>query len=405
MMNNDTLSIILAMAIAILIFLVMILVFVYVFINSKEKRAKTNKNLANKESESNVATKSYNKQSIFKFMNFDKVEDNMIIQKKGKRFLMVVECQGINFDLMSGVEKNSVEQGFLQFLNTLRYTIQIYVQTKTVNLSSSINTYKQRVEVVHSQLIQKQNEYNQKVRSEKFDQSELIKEKYNLVRLKNLYEYGIDIVSNTEKMSLNKNILSKFYYIIIPYYLDETESINYGRNEIENLAFSELYTKAQSIINSLSVCGIKGKILDSEQIMELIYTAYNRDQSEALSLQKALSAGYDELYSTAPDVLDKRMKELDLKIEEKAVNKANDAVQSVFEENAKQQIVKEREKKLEELINQKAEELILQNKKSIGEDVAQKAINKISKKKTEEKEVEKDGKKTSGSRTRRVTKS
>ena len=48
---------------------------------------------------------------------FEKVEDNMIIQKKGK-YLMVLECQGINYDLMSEMEMASVEQGFIEFLNT-----------------------------------------------------------------------------------------------------------------------------------------------------------------------------------------------------------------------------------------------------------------------------------------------
>lgn len=38
-------------------------------------------------------------------MEFDKIEDNMIVQKNGKRYLMVVECQGINYDLMSRMEK------------------------------------------------------------------------------------------------------------------------------------------------------------------------------------------------------------------------------------------------------------------------------------------------------------
>ena len=102
----------------------------------------------------------YNKQSIFKFMEFDKIEDNMIIQKDGKRFLMVIECQGINYDLMSGLEKNSVEQGFLQFLNTLRYPIQIYVQTRTVNLSSSIDKYKERVDAASKELVNKQMQDN-----------------------------------------------------------------------------------------------------------------------------------------------------------------------------------------------------------------------------------------------------
>ena len=57
---------------------------------------------------------------------------------------MVLECQGVNYDLMSEMERTSVEQGFIEFLNTLRTEIQIYVQTRTVNLSNSIHTYKDK---------------------------------------------------------------------------------------------------------------------------------------------------------------------------------------------------------------------------------------------------------------------
>ena len=88
------------------------------------------------------------------------------------------------------------------------------------------------------------------------------------------------------------------------------------------MAFSELYTKAQTIINALSVCGINGKILDSMKLTELLYVAYNRDESEELDLQKHLNAGYEDLYSTAPDVFDKRMKELDIKIERRSIEKS-----------------------------------------------------------------------------------
>lgn len=401
-MSNDALKTILIMALAILVFLVIILIVVWISLNQKEKRATTKKenNDTPEENQNKEVAKSYSKQSIFKFMNFDKVEDNMIIQKTGKRYLMVIECQGINYDLMSGLEKNSVEQGFLQFLNTLRHTIQIYVQTRTVNLTSSIETYKERVNNIHYELTEKQNQYNQKVRSGEYDQKELERERFDLIRKKNLYEYGIDIVSNTEKMSLNKNILSKYYYIIIPYYADELESNSYDKSEVENIAFSELYTKAQGIINSLAVCGVKGKILDSFELMELLYTAYNRDESEAFGLKRALNAGYEELYSTAPDVLDKRMKELDAKIEEEAIAKANDVIFNVLEENSKKKKVKTKEQQLDELIDKMAMELIEENKKSIGEDVAEEAIKKIS-----EEGGKGDGEKAKTTRKRKVAKS
>ena len=410
-MNNNQMINLLTIVLGIMISILVILsiIFIVLKIKSSKPKEKSPKRKVEVKSQSNIP-QSYNKQSIFKFMEFDKIEDNMIVQKDGKRFLMVIECQGINYDLMSGLEKNSVEQGFLQFLNTLRYPIQIYVQTRTVNLSSSINTYKEKIDNISKQFANKQMEYNQKVRSGQYSSMELDKEKYELIRQRNLYEYGVDIVNNTERMSLNKNILSKHYYVIIPYYPEEASNNNFSKDEISNIAFSELYTKAQSIISSLSVCGINSKILDSTEISELLYVAYNRDESETFNLQRALNAGYEDLYSTAPDVLDKRMKELDLKIEEDAIKKANEIIFNVIEENEKQKEIKQKEEELDDLIDEFTKILINDNKRTIGNDIAEQAIEKIEKdsekknKETKEKGGEEDGKKTKTTR-RRTTKS
>ena len=411
-MNNNQMIDLLTILLGIMVGILVILCIIFIVLKVKSSKPKTKKGKvekgAAKKTTVNNIPKSYNKQSIFKFMEFDNIDDNMIVQKDGKRFLMVIECQGINYDLMSGLEKNSVEQGFLQFLNTLRYPIQIYVQTRTVNLTNSINTYKDKIEEISKQYLNKQIEYNQKVRSGQYSEKELQMEKYELIRQRNLYEYGIDIVNNTERMSLNKNILSKHYYIIIPYYPEETSNSSFDKEEIANLAFSELYTKAQSIISSLAVCGINSKILDSTELIELLYVAYNRDESEVLNLRRALNAGYEDLYSTAPDVFERRIKELDLKIEEEALKKANEAVFSAIEENEKQKQAKNKEKEMDKLIDEFAKILIEDNKKAIGEDVKNIAIEKIdkqSKERTKEEGGEENEQKTKTTRRRKTTKS
>lgn len=397
-MNNNDLINILSIVLIFMIVVLVILCFVFIIIKIKTSKIK-GKNLKKdkqKENEKNEnkknidIAKTYNKKSIFNFIDFDKIEDNMIIQDDEKRFLMIIECQGINYDLMSGLEKNSVEQGFLQLLNTLRYPIQIYVQTRTVNLSNSVNSYKQRVNDIKNELNNKQIDYNQKMHSGQYTSDELNKEKYEIVRQKNLYEYGVDIINNTEKMSLNRNILSKKYYIIISYYSEEVGNSNFDKEEIRNLAFSELYTKSQSIISSLSVCGINGKVLNSIELAELLYVAYNRDESEIYDLRKSLNSGYEDLYSTAPNVLDKRMKELDLKIEEEAIKIANEEIGNVIEENEKQRQVKEKEKNLDNLIDIMAETIIENNSDFIGNDVANKAKKRVNKRKKKTGEEGKD---------------
>lgn len=412
-MNNNQLIDLLTVLLGIMIGILVILCFVFFILKIKANRENNNKKdkitkKNNEVKEKTITPQTYNKESIFKFMEFDKIQDNMIVQKNGRRFLMVIECQGVNYDLMSGLEKNSVEQGFLQFLNTLRYPIQIYVQTRTVNLGGSIQTYKSRVDDISRQLANKQMEYNQKLRSGQYTEQQLQKEKYEVVRLRNLYEYSVDIVNNTERMSLNKNILSKHYYVVIPYFSEEASDSDYSQDEINNLAFSELYTKAQAIINSLSVCDIKCKVLDSIELAELLYVAYNRDESELMDLKRTLNSGYEDLYSTAPDVFEKRIKELDLKAEEESIKKANEIVIETIEESQKEKRAKRKEAELDKLIDQMAMALIEENKKSLGEDVAEKAVEKIKrgrKKKTEEKGGEDNGKETEKTTTRRTRKS
>lgn len=384
-MNDNEITGLLTNVLIFMIGILSVLVIIYIVLRLKmstKKEAKVNKVEKSKSAIDNVTV--YNKQSIFSFMDFDKVEDNMIIRKKGNKFLMIIECQGINYDLMSGMEKNGVEQGFIQFLNTLRYPIQIYVQTRTVNLEGSIISYKARVKEIQGRLLKKQMEYN-KLEGLGVIGKELDNAKLELTREKNLYEYGIDIINNTERMSLNRNILRKHYYVIISYTPEEMNNSNYSKDEIKNIAFSDLYTRAQSIINALGVCGINGKILDSNGLAELLYIAYNRDDSEVYNLEKALNSVYDEMYSTAPDVFEKRIKEINIRIKEEAQKKANEVIIQAAEESEKERRAKQKEAEMEDLINQMANLIIEENESLVGSELAEKAKEKLSKQRRKKK--------------------
>ena len=395
----------LSILLIVLVFVIIVLAFIYLKMsmdekNGVEKKSKNNKSL--EENKSNKTTQSYTKQSIFDFMEFDKIEDNMIIQKHGKRYLMAIECQGINYDLMSGVEKNSIESGFIQFLNTLRYPIQIYTQTRTINLENSVQNYRKRLEDIENSLKNKENKYKQMQQSGRYTEKELNKQHMEIVKEKNLYDYGKDIIFNTERMSLNRNVLRKQYYVIVSYYASEAGNDLLGDDEIKNLAFSELYTRCQSIIRTLSACEISGNILDSYELVDMLYNAYNRDEAEVYGLEKALRAGYDELYTTAQDVLDKRMETLDEVIEKKALDQATLAVEEARSEKEKQ--VQKKEMSIEELAAEMAEMIIRENESYLGADITEEAVKKVKKASTKEKGGSKDGVKEEVKRTRRTTK-
>ena len=327
-------------------------------------------------------TQKTNRQSIFNFMEFDTIKDNMIIQKNASRYLMIVQCQGINYDLMSGIEKTGVEEGFVQFLNTLRFPIQIYIQTRSINLESSLTGYREKVKEVETKLRNMQMRYSQMRESGEYSEEQLKRAFYEVTKQTNLYEYGKSVLQDTEKMSLNKNILSKQYYIILPYLASEAAGDDLDKKEIEGIAFSELYTRAQSLINSISICGVRGKILKSTELVELLYMAYNRDEAETFGLDKAVKAGYDEMYSTAPDVLNKKMKELDKIIEERALKLANEKVDEAKSELEKQ--IEEKEYGMDDLISKMAKIIIEENEQYIGKKVKDKAIDKVEQENTKE---------------------
>lgn len=383
-MTNNELANVLIIVLGVMITFLIVLIgvfFIIKFTSNKKERSAENNGEKIEKGKTKIQ-QSYSIQSIFNFMEFDKIEDNMIVQKDGKRYLMVVNCQGINFDLMSAVEKNSVEQGFLQYLNTLRGPIQIYIQTRTVNLTNSINTYKERVNNLKNNLSQKEFEYNQKVRSGKFDNRQLDAQRFEVIKARNLYEYGTDIVNNTQRMSLNRNILTKQYYIVLSYFPEEANNSIYSKEEISGIAFSELYTRAQSTISLLSVCGINGKILDSNELAELLYTAYNRDEAEVYDLNKAISSGYDSLYTTSQDVLEKKMEELDKQIEQDAINRANEAVAEVRQEREIERQLREKQQEYDDIVSAMANLIIEDNEEALGEEVAEGAKQKIAEKKT-----------------------
>ena len=401
-MTNDmttVLTIVLSVMILILVVLVISYIAIVVSKKRKEKEEKEEKIINDKPKSSNTdkkllkAVKQYTEKPIDDFMEFDTVIDNMIQEDNGKKYVMVIKCQGINYDLMSNIEKTSVEQGFIEFLNTLRHPIQIYIQTQKVDLTKSIDTYKERLSNIQDEYVKQRMRYNRMLESRTYGKEELENVWYELTKQSNLLEYGRDVVNNTERMSLNSNVLRKDYYIIIPYYTAELGNNNYDQSEIRSIAFSELYTKAQSIIRALLSCNVNAKVLNSEELMDLLYVVYNREDSDIFGIEKAHAAGYDEMYTTAPDVLDKKMEELDKEIERQAIMLADKKLQEVKSE--KELEVEEKELNIQELAREMAKAILANNQAVLGKKDTEKAIEKI-----DEEGGEKDVKKKKTTRVR-----
>ena len=375
-MEDNQIANLLMIILGVFAFILVVLVIIYIMLIVKNKKREKNiSNVNGKENESEKNSKKTKNSmvetvQVEEFMEFDRIEDNMIIQKDKFKYIMIIECQGVNYDLMSGIEKNGVEEGFVQFLNTLKHPVQLYIQTRTINLEGSLTTYRSKVNKIKEELYRREQEYQMIMADDKATTEMKQKALFALTRQRNLYEYGTDIIRDTEQMSKNSNILNKKYYIVIPYYVSELGDEEFNDYEIKNIAFSELYTRSQAIIRALSSCSVNGKILSSKELVELLYIAYNRDQEEIYSLENALASQYDKLYVTGEDVYKKRIRELDNQIEREAIEKAK------------------------KNINEMAKIILDGNRNYIDEEIIDKAIENIDNETKEKEESNEKEKKT-----------
>ena len=205
--------------------------------------------------------------------------------------------------------------------------------------------------------------------------------KFELVRKQNVLEYSADIADYITRLSTNRNVLQQKTYVVVSYYASEIEKKETSsKEEIDSLCFSELYTRTQTILRSLGSAGVIGKILDSEELSELLYVAYNRDESEIMRLSRALDAEYDALYSTGRDVIKKRQEVIDEMIEKNAVDLAADSITLADEKIRNKEKIKQKALDIiDEYKNQMSDELYENTKEVIINDEVEEQKNSSSK--------------------------
>lgn len=369
-----------------LVFIILILIGVYAWIvyTSKNKKESKKEELTEEEKNKKYTSTGLPKESIYSFMEFDDIRDNMIVRKNGQQYVMAIACQGINYDLMSEEEKMSVEEGFVQFLNTLKFPIQLYVQTRTLNLRDIIEQYRNKVETLQNEVDRL--DINLKDAQRRGDQEEITDLSFRKRRKENILEYGTDITEYVARLSTNQNVLQQKTYVIVSYYTAEAGSLGtYSKEEIDNICFSELYTRCQAVIRSLATSEVIGRVLDSEELAELLYVAYDRESSEIMQLSKALDAQYDALYASGKDVLQKRQEALDEELTAQAVELATESIieanKAILRKQQEESTVEQRALEIiEQYKDQMNEELFEETKEQINQSKERKAKKKTTKK-------------------------
>lgn len=317
--------------------------------DNKKEKSKDKKNTSKSTTNTEEKKEQYKKEDVFKFMEFDRIMDKMIVQNGGSRFTMAIKCKGINYDLMSEMEQLSVEEGFITFLNTLKYPIQLYVQAQNIDLKGNITKYKSNIENLTSDYNEINEEYNKLASAFDSDEREMERVSKEREKISNVYEYAHDIIRYVEKMSTNKNLLQRKFYILLSYNTSEINAAEkFNKDELIEMCSTELLTRCKGVISALSSCSVSGEILDSNELADLLYSAYNRDDKSLMSVREAMDSGMLRLYSTSEDAFERKEEQLDNYINTQAQLRAYKAIKYAKEHN-------EIETPASEMLNQEEE--------------------------------------------------
>ena len=208
------------------------------------------------------------------FLPFSTIGDNMIVLPN-RQYRMVLECNSLNYNLKTDAERDQIEMSFQRFLNTISFPVTFFLQTKIIDNRDRLRKMDERLEDV--------------LRTYPGLKSYAMQYRYDLEHLNAQ-------IGNTHQ---------KKRYLIVTY--NDAEIMDsLSEEEQELYAKKELLTRCNTLISGLESVGVSSYVMNTQQLMELVYSCYYRDD---YTYAEQLTSG--EAFSLFVDGIQDRFKNLD----------------------------------------------------------------------------------------------
>lgn len=153
---------------------------------------------------------------------------------KDKRYIKILELSCINYFLLSNQERGAVNASFSSFLMSLNFPVQFYVQTRLLDLTTTIESLRQDISSVPD----------------------------------NLHSYGGQMLNYLSQWISMRTVMIRTPYIVFTASSTDPQE-----------AFNELQHRQQMIIDGLSRCEITAKALKDRELTDLWYAIYNKNRA------------------------------------------------------------------------------------------------------------------------------
>jgi hypothetical protein len=216
-----------------------------------------------------MATAQSTKSSTLGFVEISEIRDSTIILREGQ-MRAVLAVSSANFALKSNEEKEMIIGTFQGVLNSLEFPIQILVQSRKLDLNPYIEKLKQLEDTQTNDLLRaKMQEY-----------IEYIKEMLSTINIMNKDFY---VIVGYEPVSLKEGVFGRFFRALNPTRIIKQKQEDFIRNR------KLLMSRADKVGGTFAGLDLKVDLLNTEQLIALIYNSYNPDTLESIRLRDVSS--------------------------------------------------------------------------------------------------------------------
>lgn len=194
--------------------------------------------------------------STQRFLEIAEIKEDIVVLKDGT-LRAVLLVSSINFALKSDDEQTAIIQGYMSFLNSLDFPLQIVVQSRKLNIAKYLDKLNALEKEQANDLLRMQTaEYRQYIRE--------------------LVELG--------------EIMNKRFFVVVPYdplsdrqkgffprlreALSPTIIVKLGQERFRRHRH-DLMQRVEHIISGLNSMSLEVAVLDTQSLIELYYNTYN----------------------------------------------------------------------------------------------------------------------------------
>jgi type IV secretory pathway VirB4 component len=188
--------------------------------------------------------------STQQFLEIEDIREGVLILKD-KSLRGVLLISSLNFALKSEEEQNAIIYQFQNFLNSLDFPIQIYIQSRKLNITGYIEKLKEL---------------------ERQQKNELLKIQTR------------DYIQFIENLLAGGSIMSKNFYVIVPFYPfpmigKKGKPLTLSDEEFER-AKTQLWERMEFVAHGLRGCGLFCAPLSTIELIELFWSIYHPQEAE-----------------------------------------------------------------------------------------------------------------------------